>query len=725
MMKLYEAMGNLTPDQKREANQLFSKALQRFKSNDYFGAAELYKKAAAYGHPGAQNNLGNLYKTGRGVDKDLRKAFESFLESAKHGNIVGMRNVSSFYMNGIGVETDFDTAVEWLETAVEGGDDLACTMLAEAYDNWQHKDEEKKIYWHKRAADLGNFDSMYFLGEYYKKAGEKQNLSLAKEYLERAAIAGNFNMKLKVAKAFDIPSSENESALSLNRAAYWYNEVVNCDDDKLKFEAAKGLDRQFTYEGELRREALDPEKAYMVYRTLGMRGNREACALAAYCSEIGNGTNPSIDIAIMLYEKAGDKKRAEWCMKKKMGKLSNEFFESHKTYEIPDDVNDNVSQGKEFYSHDFDRKEWDYNGRVYYIKNSYSEKSYVVSSNYEGNDIRIECEISDEYQYGYICVNDWGLYLYYTEDSDRFQIIHYDFKGCMVGEYKELYDESYEDGQCANCICIVDNICFFVHSSDSNGYSRAEIKRVNIDEGGSAEVIYSKANSIERMFATNKVIIFKAEYNNTDAGESASGWMLMDLESRCIESLSNPYCSPETVIEHPEKYNCYDDDFYDENTSYDINIAYFDLNHDVFWTRREAKEGDDSAHLHSVYYLEPHSLRRNRDKIIENYPIWRFPNQNYTGREYFDGKHHYYAENYYTFKSSDKYGNVYDWSKGNGGHGVCGEFRVLGNYLFLNVAAYGEEEYELTLMQSRPIRKSWFDRELPHEAIEKFEKAKG
>lgn len=132
-------------------------------------------------------------------------------------------------------------------------------------------------------------------------------------------------------------------------------------------------------------------------------------------------------------------------------------------------------------------------------------------------------------------------------------------------------------------------------------------------------------------------------------------------------------------------------------------------------------EGDDSAHLRQVKYWEPRNLWGNRDELVPGMPVWRITKDStYSSREYFDGVVHYWDEGYYTFKSSNKYGQIFDWSEGNGGHGVCDRYKIVGGYLFLNVAAYDEEQYPLTVGVSSPIRKSWFDNELAQSIIDDF-----
>jgi TPR repeat protein len=66
---------------------------------DYIKAVELYQKAAAREHPGAQARLPGMYLAGRGVSRDVSKTREWFKKSCendyKHGckmyNIINYR----------------------------------------------------------------------------------------------------------------------------------------------------------------------------------------------------------------------------------------------------------------------------------------------------------------------------------------------------------------------------------------------------------------------------------------------------------------------------------------------------------------------------------------------------------------------------------------------------------------------------------------------------------
>lgn len=728
-MKTDQAMSNLSQQQKEDVERIFSKAVQCTRNKDYSKAAALYSQAAAYGHPGAQNNLGNLFQNGNGVKKDLQKAFHLYLDSARHGSLAGMRNVAACYLDGIGTESDFDTAVAWLETAAEQKDRNACIMLVNAYDRWDHRDEEQKIIWHKKAAQYGDADSCFFLGDYYVKSGQQEDLSLAIDFYDCAARNGKAEMKLKVAKAFDI--AENEQSLNLEKAKYWYSEVLSCDDDQLRLDAAMGLDDLMDHDGNVVRPALDIGKAYMTYRALAMKDNKKACSLAAYCNEIGKGTASNIDAAIMFYQKAGEADKADWCRRKKAGVLGDSVYEAQVDNIMPF-VDRNVhTNSREYYRsmkrYDSDRdrfKMCEYDGRIYYQQqDSGNEIKYLCSSDMEGDDVEIISEV--HFSGENVQVNITGIYLY-TSESDssdrRLRVQHFDFDGNLLAECCDEDENSSGDRE----IYFYDNNVYFV-SRYSTYYSDKDIIKCMHVDIGVIEVLYEKAEFISGLCATGEKLIFFARYCSEErdedgCSENDEGWMMMDLMQDSVECISNPYCSPENIVDKPEVY---DDESpeYNEKCSYNRHIVSFDLNRGIFWTERRASglEGKDSAHLESVKYWEPKSLWGNRDEVIPDMPVWKIVNEstNY-GREYFDGVYYYCAKDCSNFESYDKYGNVYNWSDGNGGHGYCDNYNVIGDYLFLDLAAYNEEQYPLAVCKIDPIRKSWIKGSVPKEAIERF-----
>ena len=123
-----------------------------------------------------------------------------------------------------------------------------------------------------------------------------------------------------------------------------------------------------------------------------------------------------------------------------------------------------------------------------------------------------------------------------------------------------------------------------------------------------------------------------------------------------------------------------------------MDIAYFDLDRDIFWVRRDDDDDFD------VYYLEPHSLEGNRRRISKEYPVWRFSEEAKSSySHFFDGEHWYSIGDGNHLRSSDKDGNVYDWGLNDAD---CIE--VNNGHLFFN-----GKVYDLTLRPSEPIGEDW------------------
>ena len=64
-----------------------------------------------------QNNLGGLYRDGKGVNRDFGKAMTFFAASAAQGNAAGQLNLGLLYMYGQGVRPDPMHAYMWFDLA--------------------------------------------------------------------------------------------------------------------------------------------------------------------------------------------------------------------------------------------------------------------------------------------------------------------------------------------------------------------------------------------------------------------------------------------------------------------------------------------------------------------------------------------------------------------------------------------------------------------------------
>ncbi len=76
-------------------------------------AIQLFESAAQRGHARAASTLGELYEDGKFVDRDYNKAFQWYLLSAREGNSRAMYSVAEMYLRGLGTEQDEDSARLW------------------------------------------------------------------------------------------------------------------------------------------------------------------------------------------------------------------------------------------------------------------------------------------------------------------------------------------------------------------------------------------------------------------------------------------------------------------------------------------------------------------------------------------------------------------------------------------------------------------------------------
>ena len=68
-----------------------------------------------------QNNLGGLYRDGKGVPRDYGKAAQWFAASASQGNSAGMYNMGLMYEMGQGLKAEPFHAYMWYALAAEQG----------------------------------------------------------------------------------------------------------------------------------------------------------------------------------------------------------------------------------------------------------------------------------------------------------------------------------------------------------------------------------------------------------------------------------------------------------------------------------------------------------------------------------------------------------------------------------------------------------------------------
>jgi len=125
---------------------------------DYATARGWYEKAAAQGNAWAQNQLGQLYADGRGMPQDYTKARQWWEQAAAQGVAQAQYNLGQLYANGRGVPKDYATARGWYEKAAAQGNAWAQAQLGQLYANgWGvPQNYATARAWYEKAAVQGN-----------------------------------------------------------------------------------------------------------------------------------------------------------------------------------------------------------------------------------------------------------------------------------------------------------------------------------------------------------------------------------------------------------------------------------------------------------------------------------------------------------------------------------------------------------------------------------------
>ena len=103
------------------------------KSSEAKGHQSKLMALAEKGDVQAQVDLGDLFRKGQEVAKDLRKAMEWYQKAAALGNAQAQANLGEIYEEGEGVAKDVATAIEWYQKAAAQGNAFGLLKLGECY----------------------------------------------------------------------------------------------------------------------------------------------------------------------------------------------------------------------------------------------------------------------------------------------------------------------------------------------------------------------------------------------------------------------------------------------------------------------------------------------------------------------------------------------------------------------------------------------------------------
>lgn len=147
-------------------------------------ALKWYRRSAEKGNYYSQSQLGLLYADGNGVPKDYTEAFKWLKPAADKGWPPAMSLLGVMYAEGLGVAKDETLALKLLESAGSKGEARGAEQLKRLRERMDFSEM-------KAAAELGDPESQFKMGNFFSNEGATQNFVEAKKWLVQAAAKGH------------------------------------------------------------------------------------------------------------------------------------------------------------------------------------------------------------------------------------------------------------------------------------------------------------------------------------------------------------------------------------------------------------------------------------------------------------------------------------------------------------------------------------------------------
>lgn len=188
-------------------------------------AIQYLEKAASAGDDYALFCIGEIHEKGEGGSKNLELALKYYLEAASHGNSYAEYHLSQGYAAGTFDGTkNLGVALAWLKKAAEHDNTLALTELGKRYANGDgvQRDAKRAIVLWEKASRAGCLDSevCVLLGQAYATGkGVTKNSAKAIELWGEASKYGNAEAAFLLGQAYLRTKQLDLAAASLQQAA--------------------------------------------------------------------------------------------------------------------------------------------------------------------------------------------------------------------------------------------------------------------------------------------------------------------------------------------------------------------------------------------------------------------------------------------------------------------------------------------------------------------------
>lgn len=202
---------------------MFYMGLYAYLDENYKEALHWYRLAAEQGDEFSQNNIGNMYRLGKGVPVDYSEAMRYFRMAAEKNYALAQFNIGIMYYWGYGVDVDHIESRKWFLLAAkhepEEGVFDAQTKLGEmCYADGEYAEARR---WFQSAAEQGHLRSQTRLGlMLWDGYGGLKNNRKAMSLLLDAASQGDSMAQLGMGMIYETGTCENPRNIRLSKK--WY-----------------------------------------------------------------------------------------------------------------------------------------------------------------------------------------------------------------------------------------------------------------------------------------------------------------------------------------------------------------------------------------------------------------------------------------------------------------------------------------------------------------------
>ncbi|RIA87323.1 hypothetical protein C1645_878100 [Glomus cerebriforme] len=225
--------------------------------------------------------------------------FKYFLDhDCKNEHSIAQNTLGNLYENGGHIEKTLEKAIYWYRKAAENGNYEAQFNLGQYYRYGNGVEKNEKVFeYHKKSADKGYLDAQFELGYCYSKGiGTEANKAKAFELFKIAAENGRAVAQKNLGYLYENGKGTDKD---LEKAIYWYRKAA----ENGNYDSQYALGRCYEYGIGVEKNVV---KAFEYYNTVAKKGHYIAQNNLGYLYVRSERTEKDLEKAIYWLQKAAE-----------------------------------------------------------------------------------------------------------------------------------------------------------------------------------------------------------------------------------------------------------------------------------------------------------------------------------------------------------------------------------------------------------------------------------